>query len=207
MRTPVLTGKSLTDVTPLLVLRSVILNYCLDWRVNPITTMNTANRNPLVFSTRQAVTRSYHPSISVLAAVLLTVGAVRPVFATDLAYKLLSPSFGGTDPAPYAYAQYEFNQKQAQAATAAAAAKAVVAASSSTAASSPSQQFANSIVSQLQSLVARNVALQIANAQPGQAGSIQSDGASITYVNSDGQLTVNITTSAGTTSFSVPSIN
>jgi hypothetical protein len=130
-----------------------------------------------------------------------------PVLATDLGYKLLSPSFGGTDPAPYSYAQYEFSQKQAQASAAAAAAKAAANVAASTNAASPSQQLANSIVSQLQSLVARNVALQIANAQPGHAGSIQSDGATITYVNSDGQLTVNITTSAGTTSFSVPSIN
>ena len=132
---------------------------------------------------------------------------IQPSYATDLGYRLLSPSFGGTDSAPYAYAQYEFNQKQAQSAAAAAALAKAAAVSTSIAAASPSQQFANSIVSQLQSLVARNVALQIANAQPGQAGSIQSDGASITYVNSDGQLTVNITTSAGTTSFSVPSIN
>lgn len=141
----------------------------------------------------------------------LAVGAARPGFATDLEYRLLSPSFGGTDAAPYAYAVYGFTQKQAASAAAAAAivtARATAAAASSaTAAASPAQQFANSIVSQLQSLVARNVALQIANATPGQAGSIQSGGATITYVNADGQLTVDITTAAGTTSFSGPSIN
>jgi hypothetical protein len=149
--------------------------------------------------------------VGLLAVALLTAAAASPGFATDLGYKLMSPSFGGTDTAPYTYAQYEFTQKQAASAAAAAvvtAAKAAAAASEAAAAeSSPAQQFADSIVSQLQSLVARNVALQIANAQPGQAGSIQSNGTSITYVNSDGQLTVNITTSAGTTSFSVPSIN
>jgi hypothetical protein len=168
--------------------------------------MNAAELNASAFSAATAVTRR-RPCIALIAGVLLAAGAVRPGLATDLGYRLLSPSFGGTDPAPYAYAQYEFNQKQAQSAAAAAALAKAAAVSTSTAASSPSQQFANSIVSQLQSLVARNVALQIANAQPGQAGSIQSDGASITYVNSDGQLTVNITTSAGITSFSVPSIN
>jgi hypothetical protein len=149
--------------------------------------------------------------VCLLALELLAAASVRPGFATDLGYKLMSPSFGGTDTAPYTYAQYEFTQKQAASAAAAAqvtAAKAAAAAAAASAAgSSPAQQFADSIVSQLQSLVARNVALQIANAQPGQAGSIQSNGTSITYVNSDGQLTVNITTSAGTTSFSVPSIN
>jgi hypothetical protein len=169
--------------------------------------MSTADLSDAIVFGKPVVTQKRCSSILILGVVLLATGAPRPVFATDLGYKLLSPSFGGTDSTPFAYAQYEFNQKQAQAATAAAAAKALAAASVSAAASSPSQQFANSIVSQLQSLVARNVALQIANAQPGQAGSIQSDGASITFVNSDGQLTVNITTSAGTTSFSVPSIN
>jgi hypothetical protein len=168
--------------------------------------MNAANLNASAFRFGRVVTRR-RAGISLIAGMFLTAGLVRPGFATDLGYRLLSPSFGGTDTAPYAYAQYEFNQKQAQSAAAAAAIAKAAAASVSTAAASPSQQFANSIVSQLQSLVARNVALQIANAQPGQAGSIQSDGASITFVNSDGQLTVNITTAAGTTSFSVPSIN
>ena len=139
---------------------------------------------------------------------VLAVAVPRQVCATDIGYRLLSPSFGGTDTAPLTYAQYEFNQKQAASAAAVAAAKAATAAAASAAAAaSPAQQFADSIVSQLQSLVARNVALQIANATPGQAGSIQSDGTNITYVNSDGQLTVTITTSAGTTTFSVPSLN
>jgi len=146
-----------------------------------------------------------------LAAALLAVCAIRPGCATDVGYKLMSPSFGGTDTAPLTYAQYEFSQKQAASQAAAAAvatARAAAAATSSAAAAaSPAQQFADSIVSQLESLVARNVALQIANAQPGQAGSIQTGGASITYVNSDGQLTVDVTTAAGTTSFTVPSIN
>jgi hypothetical protein len=146
-----------------------------------------------------------------LALACLALGPAQPALATDLSYRLTSPSFGGTDPQPYTYAQYEFSQKQAASAAvvaaAASAAAAAKAATSAAAATSPAQEFANSIVSQLQSLVARNVALQIANAQPGQAGSIQSGGASITYVNSDGQLTVNVTTPAGTTSFSVPSTN
>jgi hypothetical protein len=145
--------------------------------------------------------------VVLVLAGLLAVGATRAGHATDLAYRLLQPSFGGTDPAPYTYAQYEYNQKKAQQAAAAQVQAKAAAAQNNAAASSPSQEFANSIISQLTSLVARNVALQIANASPGQAGTIQAQGASITYVNADGQLSVSITTATGTTSFSVPSIN
>jgi hypothetical protein len=145
--------------------------------------------------------------VATLIVAILAGGVTRSGQATDLGYRLMSPSFGGTDAQPYTYAQYEYSQKLAAAAAAKQAAAAAASAASASTAASPSQQFANSIVSQLQSLVARNVALQIANAQPGQAGTIQSNGSTITFVNSDGQLNVTITTPAGTTDFSVPSIN
>ena len=141
------------------------------------------------------------PILILLSATLGTASA------TDLHYTLQSPSFGGTDAEAYTYAQYTASQKQAQENAIAAAKQQAANAASSAAASSPSQQFANSIISQLESLVARNVALQIAAATPGQAGTISSDGSTITYVNSDGQLNVSITTATGTTTFSVPSVN
>ena len=68
----------------------------------------------------------------------------------------------------------------------------------------PNQQFATAIISQLNSLVARNIALRIADSNPGDAGTIVSGNVSITFINSDGQLNVVITTPTGSTNLSVP---
>jgi hypothetical protein len=137
----------------------------------------------------------------VLAAGSL-VSAVAPhaARATDLSYVLLSPRFGGTDPAALDAAEYDKSLQQARAANAAAA----VAAAQAAAANGPTQQFANAIVSQLNSLVARDVALTIANSLPGQAGTIQSGNVSVTYVNADGQLNIVINTPTGSTTLNLP---
>ena len=121
----------------------------------------------------------------------------RPGFATDQLYVLQSPSFGGTNPAALQAAQYEKSLRDQRDSSAKAAAQAI-------AAPDPNQQFANAIISQLNSLVARDVALKIANSQNGDAGTIQSGSVSVTYVNADGQLNISINTPSGSTTLSLP---
>ncbi len=136
----------------------------------------------------------------VAIAALAAAAAPHAARATDLSYVLLSPRFGGTDPAALDAAEYDKSLQQQRAANAAAAASAAQAAASNT----PTQQFATAIVSQLNSLVARDVALQIANSQPGDAGTIQSGNISVTYVNADGQLNIVINTPTGSTTLALP---
>lgn len=145
---------------------------------------------------RARARRSRCPAILPLA-LLLQIGSPVAATATDLSYGLMSPNFGGTDSSAFQFAQYEKALKDQRAANAAAAAKVSTG-------PDPNQQFANAIISQLNSLVARDVALKIANSQPGDAGTIQSGNVSVTYVNSDGQLNVVIATPTGSTSLSVP---
>lgn len=152
------------------------------------------------FRDRQAGTSCSH-TVAVLTALALACGVLpRTALATDQSYVLQSPAFGGSNPAALQAAEYDKSLQQARAANAAAAASAAAAA----AANSPSQQFANAIVSQLNSLVARDVALQVANSQPGDAGTIQSGNVSVTYVNSDGQLNIVINTPSGSTTLALP---
>ncbi len=134
--------------------------------------------------------------ISVVAAIL-SAALSASVFATDLLYILQSPSFGGNNPAAFQSAQFEKSLRDQRAASAAAAAKV-------TAAPDPNQQFANAIISQLNSLVARDVALKISNSKNGDAGTIQSGAVSVTYVNADGQLNISINTPTGATTLSLP---
>jgi len=140
-------------------------------------------------------------TVAVALAALAAAGVVRAAHATDLSYTLMSPAFGGSDPAALQTAEYDKGLQQARAVNAAAAAQA---AAQAAAAANPTQQFASAIVSQLNSLVARDVALQIANSAPGQAGTIQSGNVSVTYVNSDGQLNISIATPTGSTTLSLP---
>jgi len=136
-----------------------------------------------------------------MAVGLVAAAAMPPAcFATDMFYQLRSPTFGGNDPAAFQSAQYEKSLRDQRDATAAAAARAV-------AAPGPSQQFANAIISQLNSLVARDVALKISNSKDGDAGTIQSGDVSVTFVNADGQLNIVINTSTGSTSLSLPTGN
>jgi hypothetical protein len=138
---------------------------------------------------------------SLLAAVAV-MSALLPSLAraTDLLYVLQSPAFGGTNPAALQAAEYDKSLAAQRAASIAAAAAAATAAN-------PNQQFANAIVSQLNSLVARDVALKIAGSSNGDAGTIQSGGDSVTYVNSDGQLNIVINTPTGSTTVNLPSGN
>jgi hypothetical protein len=96
--------------------------------------------------------------IMLVGAAILSAGLSASVLATDLLYVLQSPSFGGNNPAAFQSAQFEKSLRDQRAASAAAAAKV-------TAAPDPNQQFANAIISQLNSLVARDVALKISNLQ------------------------------------------
>ena len=123
--------------------------------------------------------------------------------ATDQFVVLRSPSFGGTNATPFQYEQFEKTLRDQRDATAKAAASAS-AAGSAAAAADQNQQFANAIISQLNSLVARDIALKIANSKAGDAGTIQSGSVSITFINADGQLNVVITTPTGSTNLSVP---
>jgi len=138
---------------------------------------------------------------------LLSALAPGPALATDLLYSLQSPSFGGGNNAAFTMEQYVVGLQQTKAANAAAAKAAAAAAATSAANSGPSAQFVNAITSQLTGLVAESIAQKIANSSNGQAGTIQSGSTSITYVNSDGQLNVTITTPTGTTSLLIPSAN
>lgn len=137
---------------------------------------------------------------ALLIIALAAAAAIRTAGATDLNYVLMSPAFGGNNPAALQAAEYDKGLEQARAANAASAAAAAQAAAANT----PTQQFANAIISQLNSLVARDVALQVANSQPGAAGTIQSGNVSVTYVNSDGQLNIVINTPTGSTTLALP---
>ncbi len=118
--------------------------------------------------------------------------------ATDLRYAPMSPNFGGFNPVGFQMAQYEKSLKAAKAAEEAAAARAGTP-------SDPNAAFVNAIVSQLNGIVAQTIAQRIANAGDGQAGTIQSGSVTITYINSDGQLSVTITSPTGTTTLVIPS--
>lgn len=131
------------------------------------------------------------------AALGLTLSAT-PGLTTDLRYAPMSPNFGGFNPVAFQMAQYEKSLKAAEDAAEAAAARAATP-------TDPNAAFVNAIVSQLNGIVAQTVARSIANAQPGQAGTIQSGSVSITYINSDGQLSVTITSPTGTTTLVLPS--
>ncbi len=120
-----------------------------------------------------------------------------PGLATDLRYAPMSPNFGGFNPVGFQMAQYEKSLKAAQAAEEAAAARAATP-------GDPNAAFVNAIVSQLNGIVAQTIAQKIANAQNGQAGTIQSGSVTITYINSDGQLSVTITSPTGTTTLVIP---
>jgi hypothetical protein len=122
--------------------------------------------------------------------------AATPGLATDLRYAPMSPNFGGFNPIAFQMAQYKKSLEAAQDAAEAAAARPPA---------DPNQAFVNAIVSQLNGIVAQTIAQRIANAQPGQAGTIQSGSVTITYVNSDGQLSVTITSPTGTTTLVIPS--
>ena len=128
---------------------------------------------------------------------LMAAVPVVPASATDLLYLLRSPSFGGTDTGILEVAQMSAALKAQRAAALAAAAKPVPV-------SDPNAPFVQAITSQLTGLVAQSVAQKIANSQNGQAGTIQSGNVVITYVNSDGQLSVTITSPTGSTTLSIP---
>lgn len=123
--------------------------------------------------------------------------AAPPAAATDLHYVMMSPNFGGTNPIAFQMAQYNRTLQAARAAAEAAAARV-------TTPPDPNAAFVNAIVSQLNGIVAQTIAQRIANAAPGQAGTIQSGSVTITYMNSDGQLTVTITSPSGSTTLTIP---
>lgn len=123
--------------------------------------------------------------------------AATPGLATDLRYAPMSPNFGGFNPVGFQMAQYEKSLKAAKEAAEAAAQRAGTP-------NDPNQAFVNAIISQLNGIVAQTIASKIANAQNGQAGTIQSGSVTITYINSDGQLSVTITSPTGTTTLVIP---
>ena len=137
-----------------------------------------------------------------LPIALLPVLTASSASATDLLYSLQSPSFGGTNNASTMSAQYDQSLKAQKAANQAAAAAAAAAAAKAIA--DPNAAFVSAITSQLTGLVAESIAQKIANSQNGQAGTIRSGGVTITYVNSDGQLNVTITTPTGSSNLSIP---
>lgn len=140
----------------------------------------------------------------VLCTAVLCPFMAAPAAATDLLYTLQSPSFGGTNTAAFTSAQFEQSLKAQRAANQRAANQAAAAKAAIPTATDPNAAFVTAITSQLTGLVAQSIAQKIANSQNGQAGTIQSGGVTITYVNSDGQLNVTITTPTGSTVLSIP---
>ncbi|CAH2603227.1 Curli production assembly/transport component CsgF [Rhodovastum atsumiense] len=130
--------------------------------------------------------------------------AAMPAHATDLVYVLQSPSFGGSNDTALSRAQLEKSLVQSRDAAREAAAKAAAAAATSTTTTSPSQTFVNTVTAQITALVARSIADKIAGSKDGDAGTVVANGATITYVNADGQLNVTMTTAEGTTTLSIP---
>lgn len=146
-------------------------------------------------SSKELFRRSFAPGAG--AAVLMFALAPRPAAATDLHYVIQSPNLGGTNASAFNMAQYSQSLIAAKLAADAAAAKAATPAD-------PNQPFVNAIVSQLNGIVAQSVAQRIANAQNGQAGTIRSGSVTISYANSDGQLSVTIISPSGSTTLTVP---
>jgi membrane protease subunit (stomatin/prohibitin family) len=132
-------------------------------------------------------------------AVVVLLASAGPAKATDLLYSLMSPNLGGNNPAALATEQLTKSLQAQHAAAQAAAARAAT--------TDPTQQFQNAIISQLTGLVAQNIAQKISGSKNGDAGVIRSGNVSVSYVNSDGQLSVTITTPTGSTSVSLPSGN
>jgi len=128
---------------------------------------------------------------------VMAAATATPAAATDLHYVLMSPNFGGTNPVAFQMAQYNKALQAARAAAEAAAARTATP-------PDPNQAFVNAIISQLNGIVAQTIAQRIANAGAGQAGTIQSGAVTITYMNSDGQLSVTITTPTGSTTLTIP---
>jgi hypothetical protein len=167
-------------------------------------TPNAGSRLGIRFQETSPTTRLRVPFCRtvVVAAALELAAAAMPARATDLHYTLMSPSFGGTDSGPY---QMEQAQDALIAGKKAAAAAAVAAAAQSAVANNPYAPLISAITSQLTALVAHNIVDEIANSTNGQAGTIQSGNVAITYVNSDGSLSVTISTPTGATTLVIPS--
>lgn len=154
---------------------------------------------------RRITARAWFPAALLASASLAAMG---PAHATDLSYTMMSPNFGGSNGIALQMAEQakslQASQAQAKAAAAAAAANSSAAAAVG---GSANLAFLNSIVSQLTGIVAYKVATEIAGSSPGQSGTINANGSTITYVNQDGQLAITVTSTAGTTTLSVPSGN
>ena len=131
-----------------------------------------------------------------------------PASATDMIYSIQSPSFGGNNSAALQMEQLQNSTiaatRNAQKAAAAAAAAAAVAASPSTAVNTQAQNFANTLMAQLNSIISAKIASQIANSQNGAAGTIVDNGVTLVYTNSDGQLNVTIQTPNGVSTITLP---
>lgn len=153
----------------------------------------------------------WHPAV--MRAKVLGMGAVvlpaliapSVSWATDLQANLTMPSFGGSNTAALSMEQLQNSQIAAtNAAKAQAIANAEAAVNPSAATNAASQAFANAIMSQLDSIVSEKIALQITNSSPGTGGTITANGVTLTYVNSDGQLTIDVTTPSGSSVISLP---
>lgn len=148
------------------------------------------------FSTTRVAT-TYARTAAVAAMLLTGLPVLYPgsAEATDLHYFIQSPTLGGNNPAALQMAQYDRSLELAKAAAEAAAAKPPA---------DPNAAFVNAIISQLNGLVAQSIAQKIASSTNGQSGFLQSGSVSITYMNTDGQLTITITSPSGTTTLTVP---
>jgi hypothetical protein len=151
-----------------------------------------ARRRPVGLLCLTFLAQLWGSSLSILAA--------PPAAATDLFATLQSPAFGGADSAALSAAQTGQSLKVQAAAVKAALQK------PPTPPVDPNAAFISAITSQLTGLVAETIAQKIANSKNGQAGTIKSDGVIITYVNSDGELSITITTPTSTTTLTIPTV-
>ncbi len=163
----------------------------------PIHGPDVGNRPGTRFQEPRQTARRCVPFCRAVVVVAVLGFVATPARATDLHYTLMSPSFGGTDSVPYQLEQAQNALIAAHKAAQTAAAKAVVTAD-------PYAPLISSITSQLTALVAHNIADKIVNSQNGDAGTIKSGNVAITYVNSDGQLSVTISSPTGSTTLVIP---
>ena len=127
-----------------------------------------------------------------------------PGFSEVLTFSFKSPNFGGVNSTAMSMAQQERGLKAAIIANEATKLAAIQA--ELDAADAKENALVNSILSQLNGLVAYKIANEIVSSTNGQADSFQQGNNTISFINSSGVLSITINSPSGTTSITVPSL-
>ena len=142
---------------------------------------------------------------NLIKASLVLIAYCSPSFGSVLTYTFNSPNFGGNNSYAMTMAQQERGLKAAI--DAKQAAKDAAAAAEIKAAAAQSSALSNSIMSQLNGLVAYKIANQIVSSSSGDSNSFQSGDNTVSYINTSGVLSIVITSPSGTTTLTLPSLN